>query len=145
MNEDELRASYIHPLRVERRRQKRAIWIMVALPVILFGLGGAWCARESSMPAWIPVIAFVLGLIVGMWMSLSRFGFRGFQSRGYRILFSFVAYLCWRGFTDFLAWRVIPQSHFHFLFDMAFLVFFLTGLLAAIYSYFLRDYLGEEA
>ena len=73
-----------------------------------------------------------MGNIVGLWFNYSGFDLRKMKQTKSRFLVWPLVYLCFTGFTDFLAWCIIPQDHYHEWFNMSFLIFMMVGFLAVI-------------
>jgi hypothetical protein len=145
MTAEDIAKSYVRPRPEPRGRSKLAFWmIFVVVPLTLFGAGEVAGARLSSMPWWIPVSAAILGLIVGLWQNRSGFHLLKWRKSKFRFLIWMVFFLCWRGFTDFLVWCVVPHERYHSLFDLTFLAFFLFGYLGAVLSELIHGVLSED-
>ena len=146
MTAEDIAKSYVWPgPKPPKGRSQFAFWmIFVVVQLALFVAGGAACARLSSMPWWIPVSAAILGLIVGLWLICSDFPLLDWKKSNFRSLVVLVFFVCWKGFSDFLASCVVPYEQHHSSFALALLAFFFFGVLAAVLPKLVHGILNEE-
>ena len=141
MTEDELLNSYKRSLGTIPYSPNQKFWgVFYIVPLVMLGSLAGICVLESSTPWWIPIIGLILGIILGFWMSLKYGSENPLPGKIVRSLLFFGFYLFFKAFSDFLAWCVIPQEHYHFLFGLGLLLSIGTGWILVFFPAIIRGY-----